>query len=115
MSDSAPPPGGRDEPPEYGYPPSGYGPQGFPPPGYVQPGYYAPPKSRLVAGLLGIFLGGVGIHRFYLGFTAIGVIQIVVTIVTCGLGALWGFIEGILYLSGAGSFRHDADGRPLGD
>ena len=50
-------------------------------------------KSRLVAGLLGIFLGGFGVHRFYLGWTGIGIAQIVVTILTCGLGALWGLVE----------------------
>jgi TM2 domain-containing membrane protein YozV len=53
-------------------------------------------KSKLVAGLLGILLGPLGVGRFYLGYTAIGVLQIVVTICTCGLGGLWGFIDGIL-------------------
>jgi TM2 domain-containing membrane protein YozV len=70
-------------------------------------------KSKLVAGLLGIFLGGFGIHRFYLGYTQMGVIQIIVTVVTCGIGAIWGFIEGILILVGHDSFRTDAEGRPL--
>ncbi len=76
---------------------------------------YAPGelRSRLVAGLLGVFLGWLGVHRFYLGYTAIGVIQIVVTVLTAGLGGLWGFVEGILIL--AGSFDHDAGGRPLED
>ena len=72
-------------------------------------------KSKIVAGLLGIFLGGFGVHRFYLGFTKIGVIQIIVTIVTCGIGSLWGFVEGILYLVGSGNYRTDATGRPLRD
>ncbi|MBW9213321.1 TM2 domain-containing protein [Mumia sp. zg.B53] len=67
----------------------------------------------MVAGLLGILLGGFGIHRFYLGFTTIGVVQIVVTIITCGLGAIWGFVEGILYLVGANGWTTDASGRPL--
>ena len=70
-------------------------------------------KSKLVAGLLGIFLGGLGVHRFYLGFTGIGVAQILVSFFTCGLGAWWGFIEGILIL--AGSMNQDAEGRPLRD
>lgn len=70
-------------------------------------------KSRLIAGLLGIFLGGWGIHNFYLGNSNKGVTQIIVTIITCGVGALWGFIEGILIL--AGSINTDADGNPLGD
>ena len=72
-------------------------------------------KSRLVAGLLGIFLGGFGVHRFYLGWTGIGIAQIVVTILTCGLGALWGLVEGIMIIAGAQSFQTDAQGRPLRD
>lgn len=68
-------------------------------------------KSKLAAGLFGIFLGGWGIHRFYLGFTGIGIVQIVVTLVTFGCGSLWGFIEGILILTG--SFDKDARGYPL--
>ncbi|MGA0980320.1 MAG: TM2 domain-containing protein, partial [Candidatus Nanopelagicales bacterium] len=69
-------------------------------------------KSRLTAGLLGIFLGAFGVHRFYLGYTSIGVLQILVTIATFGIGGLWGFIEGILILSGS-AIKTDADGRPL--
>lgn len=70
-------------------------------------------KSKLVAALLGIFLGAWGIHNFYLGDSKKGIIQIVVTIVTCGLGGLWGFIEGIMIL--AGSIKTDANGVPLKD
>ena len=73
----------------------------------------APLKSKLVAGLLGIFLGGFGVHNFYLGFTSKAVIQIFVTLITCGLGSIWGLIEGILII--AGSMNTDADGRPLGE
>lgn len=72
-------------------------------------------KSKIAAGLLGIFLGSIGVHRFYLGYTGIGIVQIVVTIVTCGLGGIWGFIEGIMILCGAGSFKTDAKGVPLKD
>lgn len=71
-------------------------------------------KSKLVAGLLGILLGGLGIHRFYLGYIGIGVLQIVVTMVTCGAGSLWGFIEGILIIAGS-TITTDAEGRPLTD
>lgn len=70
-------------------------------------------RSRLVAGLLGIFLGGLGIHRFYLGYTTIGIIQIVVTFATCGIGLLWGMVEGILVLTG--TIDRDADGNTLLD
>ena len=40
--------------------------------------------------LLGIFLGGFGVHRFLLGYTTIGIVQILVTLITCGFGAWWG-------------------------
>ncbi|WP_040195683.1 TM2 domain-containing protein [Candidatus Soleaferrea massiliensis] len=70
-----------------------------------------PQKSKLAAGLFGLFLGGWGVHNFYLGFTSKGVIQIVLTCLTCGIAALWGFIEGILILSG--SMNTDANGVPL--
>ena len=69
-------------------------------------------KSKLVAGLLGIFIGYLGIHRFYLGYVGIGVAQIIVTICTCGIGGLWGFIAGILILVGS-AITTDAEGRPL--
>ncbi|HEX7351494.1 TM2 domain-containing protein [Brachybacterium sp.] len=72
-------------------------------------------QSRLVVGLLGIFLGGFGVHRFLLGYTTIGIIQIAVTLVTCGIGAWWGVIEGILVLVKSPSFERDAHGRPLTD
>lgn len=70
-------------------------------------------KSKVVAGLLGIFLGGFGIHRFYLGYTTIGILQIVAS-VFFGSGAIWGFIEGVLILCGQG-ITTDAKGVPLGD
>lgn len=70
-------------------------------------------KSKLTAGLLGIFLGGFGVHRFYLGYTGIGIAQIIVTIITFGVGSLWGFIEGILILCGV--INKDAHGNPLKD
>jgi len=71
------------------------------------------PKSKMTAGLLGIFLGAWGVHNFYLGFTKKAIIQIVVTVVTCGAGGLWGLIEGILILCGNEGFNKDAAGNPL--
>lgn len=63
--------------------------------------------KKLVAGLLGVLLGSLGIHKFYLGYQTEGIIMLVVTIVaggfTCGVGAgimgIVGLIEGILYLT----------------
>ena len=86
--------------------------------GRGEPSYAAMPdypdrRSRVVAGLLGIFLGSLGVHRFYLGFIGIGVAQCIVTLVTCGLGGIWGFVEGILCL--ARVIDEDADGVPLRD
>ena len=69
-------------------------------------------KSRIAAGLLGIFLGGLGVHSFYLGYTGKGVAQIVLSLF-CGIGAIWGFIEGIMIL--VGSINTDANGVPLRD
>jgi TM2 domain-containing membrane protein YozV len=64
-------------------------------------------KSKVAAGLLGIFLGSLGIHKFYLGYSKEGVIMLVICLVsilpTLGLGpaaiGLIGFIEGIIYLT----------------
>jgi TM2 domain-containing membrane protein YozV len=89
-----------------------YGGAGFGGPGYGVDAYGRPlsDKSKLVAGLLQIFVGGLGIGRFYLGYTTIGVLQIVVTILTCGAGALWGLIDGIFIITGK---VPDAEGRTL--
>ncbi len=56
-------------------------------------------NKKMLAGLLGIFLGYLGIHKFILGYTQEGIIQIVISIVTCGVGGIIGFIEGIIYLT----------------
>jgi TM2 domain-containing membrane protein YozV len=74
-------------------------------------------KSKIAAGLLGIFLGGLGIHRFYLGYNTIGLIMLLVTVLTCGLAGIvtgiWGMVEGIMILTG--SINRDANGNPLRD
>jgi len=74
---------------------------------------YSGQKSRLVAGLLQILLGGFGIGRFYLGYTGIAVAQLLVSIFTFGIGAIWPLIDGILILTGSVSV--DANGVPLKD
>ena len=70
-------------------------------------------KSKIVAGMFGLAFGGFGIHNFYLGYTSRGIIQIFVTLFTCGLGSLWGFAAGILIL--AGEINTDSNGNPLVD
>jgi TM2 domain-containing membrane protein YozV len=111
---AAPPPYGQPTPPPYG--------QAAPPP---QAGYAYNPaapygvhpitgvpfsdKSKLVAGLLQILIP-LGIGRFYIGDTKTGVWQLVVTILTCGIGGLWPFIDGIVILA---TDSTDAQGRPL--
>jgi len=60
-------------------------------------------EKKVVAGVLGILLGGLGIHKFYLGYNTAGIIMILVTVLTCGFGgtvmAIIGLIEGIIYLT----------------
>ena len=74
-------------------------------------------KSKMVAGLLGIFLGSFGVHNFYLGYTGKAVAQLLITLLTCGCGAcissVWGLIEGIMILMG--NINTDANGNPLKD
>lgn len=115
--------------PAYGQP--GYGQPAYGQPPYASPqpsGYGLPPynpqtpygvhpvtgipysdKSKLAAALLQILVP-LGIGRFYIGDTGIGVAQLLVTIFTCGVGALWPFIDGIIMLVGD---PKDAQGRPL--
>jgi TM2 domain-containing membrane protein YozV len=56
-------------------------------------------NKKVIAGILAIVLGGFGIHKFILGYTQEGIIQIVITVVTCGIGSILGLIEGIIYLT----------------
>ena len=74
-------------------------------------------KSKLAAGLFGIFLGTFGVHNFYLGFTGKAVTQLLITVLSCGflspVSGIWGLIEGILILSG--DQKKDASGVPLKD
>ena len=55
-------------------------------------------QKKIVAGVLGILLGGLGVHKFYLGNTKEGIIQILSNI-ACGAGSIIGLIEGILYIT----------------
>lgn len=55
--------------------------------------------NKVLAGILGILFGGLGIHRFILGDVLGGFLRILITVVTCGIGSLIGFVEGIIYLT----------------
>lgn len=68
-------------------------------------------KNHYVAGGLGILFGLVGLHRLYLGFYGIAITQMAVTYLTGGFGVVWGFVEGVLLLTG--HISKDAKGRPL--
>lgn len=103
-----------------GYPMAGYQHPGRPQPGYPGAPWVpdAYPKSRVAAGLLGIFLGALGVHRFYTGHTGVGTIMLLITVLSFGtlsfVTGVWGLVEGILYLTDrTGSYSRDARGRPL--
>lgn len=74
-------------------------------------------KSKLTAGLLGIFLGSLGVHNFYLGFTGKALAQLLISVLSCGMLAavsgIWGLVEGIMLLSG--QMNVDAQGNLLRD
>ncbi len=54
-------------------------------------------EKKIPAGILAILLGSLGIHKFYLGYTTAGIIQLVLGL--CGIGGIIGLIEGIIYLT----------------
>ncbi|MCF6525001.1 TM2 domain-containing protein [Streptomyces sp. JJ36] len=64
-------------------------------------------KSKIVAGVLQLFLGGLGIGRFYTGHTGMAVAQLL----TCGGLGLWALIDGIIFL--VSNERTDKQGRVL--
>ena len=74
-------------------------------------------KSKMAAGLLGIFLGTLGIHNFYLGYTGKAIVQLLLgtvgafIIIGPVISGIWGFVEGILILTGKISV--DGKGVPL--
>lgn len=55
-----------------------------------------PIKSKVAAGILGIFLGGIGVHKFYMGKIGMGILYLLFC--WTGIPAIVGFIEGIIYL-----------------
>ena len=72
------------------------------------------PKSKLIAGILAIVLGSVGIHDFYLGYTKKGVIHLLMYVFFLGwISHAWALFEA-LYIF-IGRISTDADGNPLTD
>ena len=74
-------------------------------------------KYKLAAGILGILVGTVGVHNFYLGYTSKAIAQLLlgtIGVLLFGLGpiisGIWGFVEGILILTD--SINKDAKGNP---
>ena len=77
-------------------------------------------KSKIIAGLLAIFLGAYGVHNFYLKYTGKAVTQLILTLLGCctlGISSmisiLWSFIEGIMIL--CGGIKKDGYGLTLID
>jgi len=111
--------------------PPGYG-SGYPPPypQYPAPGPYLDPaapfgrhpvtgqpfsdKSKIIAGLLQLLslvgIGGIG--RFYVGDIGMGVAQLLVGWLTCGIGLIWSIVDAVLILTDK---VPDPQGRPLRD
>ena len=99
--------------PAYGQP--AYGQPAYGQPAYGQPFAAGAPKQWIVALLLAFFLGALGIHNFYLGYTTKGIIQLILTITVIGapIAAIWAFIEFIMIIARSGSYAYDAQGQPL--
>ncbi|MFE9169976.1 TM2 domain-containing protein [Streptomyces kebangsaanensis] len=111
-----PPPGGAYPPPPGAYPPPPGG--AYPPPpgmmadpnapyGYDPYGRPYSDKSKIVAGVLQLTLGTLGIGRFYIGHVGIGLAQLF----TCGGFGIWSLVDGILLLTG--NDTTDSQGRIL--
>jgi TM2 domain-containing membrane protein YozV len=107
-------------------------PSGYPPPHpqYPPPGHYFDPaapfgrhpvtgqplsdKSKTIAGLLQLLslIGMGGIGRIYIGDIGVGIAQLLVGWLTCGIGLIWSIVDAVLILTDK---VHDPQGRPLRD
>ena len=70
--------------------------------------------KKTTAGICGILIGGLGVHRFILGDIKGGILRLIISVVTCGLGSIIGFIEGIIYLTRSDDDFYEINGRALG-
>jgi hypothetical protein len=81
--------------------------------GAAAPGAYrragVSPKSRTAATLLGFFLGGLGVDRFYLGNIGLGVAKLLLGWLTFGI---WPLIDWIIIVAGQ---AHDGEGLLVSD
>ncbi|MCF6522660.1 TM2 domain-containing protein [Streptomyces sp. JJ36] len=94
--------------PGYGYPaPGQYTGDPNAPYGYDQYGRPYSEKSKIVAGVLQLFLGGLGVGRFYTGHIGMALGQLF----TCGGLGIWSLIDGIMLLTSSNAT--DSDGRVL--
>jgi TM2 domain-containing membrane protein YozV len=66
-------------------------------------------KDRVAFVLLAIFLGGIGIHNFFAGYTSRGVAQLLICLLTCGIGgivtSIWAIIEACTVTQDANGVR----------
>jgi TM2 domain-containing membrane protein YozV len=56
-------------------------------------------NKKIVAGVCALLIGGIGVHKFILGYSKEGIIQIILSVVSCGILGIIPFIEGIIYLT----------------
>ena len=94
-----------------------YGYQYQPAPQGVEPPAGYPQRSRVAAGILAMLMGTMGIHSFYLGNSSRGILQLLISMLTCGIGAIvmfiWGILDGVKILDGR--INVDANGVFLKD
>ena len=65
----------------------------------MRDGELAGADKKSPAEICGILLGALDVHKFILGYTKEGIIQIIISVCTCGMGGIIGLIEGIIYLT----------------
>ena len=91
------------------------GQQAYGQPAYGQPFAAGAPKQWMVAVILAFFLGTLGVHNFYLGYTTKGIIQLILSLTVIGMlvTGIWAFVEFIMIIMRYGAYGCDAQGRPL--